>query len=93
MNVAEWADTYGIHHWDILLIRYQKLNWVEFELATTEFRSESLIDWPIISRVQLTLRANFVQLLQFHRLFSVIFHFGWLPSSVFKFILSEVFCS
>ena len=39
---------------------------VGFEPMTTEFRS-----------VQLALRANFVQLLQFHHLFSVQFHFGY----------------
>ena len=69
---------YGIHHWQILWSSCRKLAWVEFEPTTTKFRSHALTDWAIIwPRVQLRLRANFVQLLQFHRLFSVTFHFGY----------------
>ena len=83
---------YGIHHWQILWSSYRKLVWVRFELTTTEFRSDARTDWAIRPWVQLALRANFVQLLQFHRLFSVTFHFGCLPSSVATFILIEVFC-
>ena len=45
---------------------YRKLAWVRFEPMTTEFRSDALTDWAIRPWVQLTLRANFVQLLQFH---------------------------
>ena len=52
------------------------LAWVGFEPTTTEFRSYALTDWAIRPWVQLALRANFVQLLQFHRLFSVTVHFG-----------------
>ena len=37
-----------------------------FERTTTEFRSNALTDWAIRPWVQLPLRANFVQLLQFH---------------------------
>ena len=66
MSVAESADTYGIHHWRILWSSYRKLAWVGFEPTTTEFRSDALTDWAIRPWVQLTLRANFVQLLQFH---------------------------
>ena len=77
MSVAEWADTYGIPHWRILWSSYRKLAWVGFEPTTTEFRSDALTDWAIRPWVQLALRANFVQLLQFHCLFSVTFHFGY----------------
>ena len=45
---------------------YRKLAWVGFEPTTTEFCSDALTHWAIRSWVQLTLRANFVQLLQFH---------------------------
>ena len=76
MSVAEWTDVYGIHHWRILWSSYRKLDWVGFKPTTTEFRSDALTDWAIRSRVQLALRANLAQLLQFHRLFSVRFHFG-----------------
>ena len=41
--------------------------------------------------VQLVLRANFVQLLQFQIFFSVLISFRLLPSSVVKFILIEKF--
>ena len=66
-----------IHHWQILWSSYRKFALVRFEPTTTEFRSDALTDWPIRSWVQLALRANFVQLLQFHCLFSVMFHFGY----------------
>ena len=42
MNVAEWADTYGIHQWRILLSSYRKLAWVGFEPTTTEFCSGAM---------------------------------------------------
>ena len=77
ISVAEWVDTYRIHHWRILWSGYRKLAWVGFEPTTSEFRSDALTDWVIRPWVQLALRANFVQLLQFHRLFSVTFHFGY----------------
>ena len=51
-----------------------------FETTTTEFCSDVLTNWAIRPWLQLALRtnfANFVQLLQFHFLFSVIFHFGY----------------
>ena len=44
MSVAEWAHTYGINHWRILIRGYRKLAWVLFEPATTEFRSDALTD-------------------------------------------------
>ena len=70
----------------------RKLAWLGFEPATTEFHSEALTDWAIRPWAQLTFRANFVQLLQFHCLFSTTFHIGCLSSSVVIFILIEVFC-
>ena len=41
-----------------------------FGPTTTEFRPDALTDWAIRPWVQLTLWTKFVQLLQFHRLFS-----------------------
>ena len=41
------------------------LAWVGFEPTTTEFRSDALTDWATRLWVQLALRANFAQLLQF----------------------------
>ena len=67
---------YGIHHWMILWGSYRKMVWVGFELMTTEFRSDAVTHWAIRPWGQLTLRANFVQLLQFHRSFSVKLHFS-----------------
>ena len=66
MIVAEWTDTYGIHHWRILRNSYRKLAWVWFEPTTTEFHSDALTDWAIRPWFQRALRANFVQLFQFH---------------------------
>ena len=63
--VAEWIDTYGIYHWRIFRISHRKLAWVGFELTTTEFLSDTLTSWTIRPWVQLALRANFVQPLQF----------------------------
>ena len=77
MGVAEWFDTCGIHDWRIIWSRYRKLAWVGFEPTTTEFHSDALTVWAIRPWVQLALRANFVELLEFHRLFSVTFHFSY----------------
>ena len=63
--VAEWIDSYGVYHWRIFRSGYRKLAWVGFEPTTTEFRSDALTDWVIRPCVQLALRANCVQLLQF----------------------------
>ena len=71
------TDTHGIHHWMVIWSSYRKLAWIGFEPTTTEFCSDAVTDWAIKPWVQLTLRANFIQLLQFHRLFSVRFHFGY----------------
>ena len=77
MSVAEWPDTYGIHHWRILWRSYRKLSWLRFEPTTTEFCLDAQHNWAIRPWVQVALRANFVQLLQLHCLFSVRFHFGY----------------
>ena len=45
MSVAEWVDTYGIHHRRIIWSSYRKLAWVGFEPTTTEFHSDALTDW------------------------------------------------
>ena len=82
MSVAEWTDTYGIYHWRIIWSCYRKLAWVVCEPRTTEFCSNALTDWAIRPWAQFALRATFVQLREFHRLFSVQFHFGYcLPQS------------
>ena len=57
---------YGMHHWKIFRSSCRKLAWVGFEPTITEFRSDTLTDWGIRPWVQLALRANLVQLLQFH---------------------------
>ena len=62
MSVAEWADTYGIHHWHIFWSSYRRLAWVGFEATTTEFRSDALTDWAITPWVQLAFRAYFVHM-------------------------------
>ena len=77
LSAAQWSDTYGIHHWTIIWSSYRKLAWVGFEPTMTEFRSDALTVSAIKPWVKLTLRANFVQLLQLHRLLSVQFHFGY----------------
>ena len=66
MSIAEWNDTNGSHDSRILRSSYRKLSWVGFQPRTTEFRSDDLTDWAIRPWAQLTLRTNFVQLLQFH---------------------------
>ena len=66
-----------IYIWRILWSSYRKLAWVRFEPTTTEFRSDAPTDRAIRPGVQLALRATFVQLLQFHRLFSGTFYFGY----------------
>ena len=78
---------YGIHHGRILWSSYRKLARVGFEPTTTEFLSDALTDWAIRPWIQLPVRANFVQLLQFH-----LFHvsFRSLFPSVVTFALSEV---
>ena len=64
--ILTYIYIYSIHHWRIFRSSYRKLAWVGFEPTTTEFRSDAVTDWAISPGVQLALRANFVQLLQFH---------------------------
>ena len=85
MIVAEWTDMYGIHHWMIVWSSYRKFLWVVFEPTIPEFRSDPLTDWALSPWVQLALTANFVQLLQFHLIFSIRFHFK------FSFISRQVY--
>ena len=66
-----------IHHWRIRWSSFIKMNWVGFESKTTEFRPDAITQWAIRPWVQLALRANLLQLFQFHRLFTVRFHFGY----------------
>ena len=70
---------YGIYHspWTILRSSYRKLAWIGFEPMTNKFHSDALTDWAIRPWVQLTLRAKFKQLLQFHLLLSVRFHLSY----------------
>ena len=74
----------------ILRSSYRSWIWVGFNPTTTESCSGTLTNRAIRSWVQLAFRANFVQQLQFHLLFSVI-SFRLLPSSVARFYLIE-FC-
>ena len=72
LSIFEYDHIY----WQILWSSYRKLTRVGFEPSTTKFRSDALIDGAVRSWVQLAPRANFIQPLQFHCLFSVTFHFG-----------------
>ena len=66
MRAREWTDTYAIHYWRFLRSSYRKLASLGFEPTTTVFHSHALTDWAIRPSAQLALRANFLQLLQFH---------------------------
>ena len=79
-------------HWRILRSSCRKLTWLGFEPATTEFHSDALTDWAIRPRFQLTFRATFAQLLQFHILFNVHISFQLLHWSVATFVWSK-FCT
>ena len=61
-----YVHIYRIHHRRIFRSSYRKLAWVGSEPMTTEFRWDALTDWAIRPWAPLALRANFVQLLQFH---------------------------
>ena len=67
--VAEWIDTYGIHHWRNFRSSDRKFAWVGFEPKNTEFRSDALTDWALRPWVQLALRANFLSYSQSHLFF------------------------
>ena len=77
MNINKYIIYYGSDHWVILRSSYRKLAWVGFEPTTTEFCWDALTDWAVRPWVQLTLKATFSQLLQFHCLLKVGFHFGY----------------
>ena len=79
------------YEWFFEVAKLQKLAWVGFELTSTEFCSDTLSDWAIRPWVQLARRVNFLQLLQFHRLYSIRFYFRELPSSFAKSILIKIF--
>ena len=87
MNVAEWPDTHGIHHRRILWSSNRKLASVGFEPTTTEFNSDAVTNWVIWRWVQITFKANFVQLLQFHFFVQRQISFFLLLSSVATVIL------
>ena len=63
---------------------------MEVEPMTTDFRSDALTDWALRPWVQLEFRAKFIQLHQFHRLFSVQFHYGSCLRQSPGFILIEI---
>ena len=75
LNQIGFTD--GIYSWRILWSTYRKLVWARFESTTTEFHSDAPTNWAIKPWLQLAFTAIFVQLLQFHRLFSVRFHFSY----------------
>ena len=81
VNVVEWADTHGIHHWMILRSSFRKLIWVGFECHL-----DTLTDGAIRPRVQLTLRATVALILSFIRLRDFLL----VLSSVTFFILFEI---
>ena len=63
---------------------------MEVEPMTTDFRSDALTDWALRPWVQFEFRAKFIQLHQFHRLFSVQFHYGSCLRQSPGFILIEI---
>ena len=77
MSVAEWTDTYNIYHQEFPRSSYRKLSWVGFDPATTEFHSGTLTNWTIWLWLQHAPTAKLVELVQFHSLFSIRFHFGY----------------
>ena len=84
-SVAEWSDTYGTQHWKTIWNSYTKLARVGFDPTITEFHSDALTDWANRQWLQLGLRANFVQPLQFHWFF-FIFHCNFNMSLTTKYI-------
>ena len=56
---------YVVYIWRILRSSYRKLAWVGFDPTTNEFHSDALTNWASRLWVQLALRANLLQLLQF----------------------------
>ena len=62
----EWIDTCDIHHWRVSKSIARKLVRVRFEPTTTEFCSDALTDWGIRPWVQVTIKANILQLHHFY---------------------------
>ena len=63
-----YCITWRTHHYIYIYIYKAAIaveSWLEWKIwtMTTEFCSDALTDWAIKPRVQLTLKANFVQLL------------------------------
>ena len=91
---------YVIHMYVYLYIWHSPLKgpwilWSSYRVGLTrmiwtyDHRSDVLTDWAMRPWIQLALRANFVQPLQFHNQCQVSFRL--LPSLVAKFILIEYF--
>ena len=85
MSVAEWVDTYGIHHWRIIWSSYRKLAWVGFEPTATEFRSDALNDWAIRPWVQLALYKH-VHILS---IYIYIYIYIYILNVIYVFYVSE----
>ena len=83
--VVEWIDATGIHYWKIFSSSCREFCRMEFNPTTSRFHSDALYDWATRPWVQLALRANLVQLLQFH-LFPQCSHF----ISVFAFVSRHI---
>ena len=83
MSAPEWTDIYVVHLRRTRGSSFRNLAWVAFEPRVAEFYSEALTDWAVWSWSQFTVRAKFVQLLQFHqfvqcwRFISVIAFVSW----------------
>ena len=66
-RISVCESPYSLHiscsdHWTIPRSSYRKLTWVGFEPTTTEFRSDTLTNWPVEPWVWLAFRVNFAQL-------------------------------
>ena len=51
MIAAEWADTYGIDHWQIYWSSYRKLVWEGFEHTTIKFHF-NLLSYHAMSSIR-----------------------------------------
>ena len=60
MSVAEWTNTFSIHHWMYFSNRYRKLDRMKVKTTTTEFSSDELSNWATRSWVRLVLTANYL---------------------------------
>ena len=82
MNVAEWADTYGIHQWRILLSSYRKLAWVGFEPTTTEFCSGAMYTFFFI--IFRTRMINLTRIRIFSEKVALYFWYSYCPTALLK---------